>query len=152
MSNENTTCHLPQWDENGNVFWEGAALQPTAKDAKATFLKPPTKAIPVIFLPGVMGTNLMSNKTGSDEQIWRGDSPVDTYFGWVTKDGKQRRKLLNPDNTQVDDRGKINNSVYSPISDEGRLFPSRKERKWGEALSFCYGDFLTVLQGALLDD
>ncbi|NGX89988.1 acetyltransferase [Rahnella sp. Lac-M11] len=151
MSNANTTCHLPQWDENGNVFWEGAALQPTDKDVKAILLKPPTKAIPVIFLPGVMGTNLMSTEK-FHKAIWRGDDDIETYFSWVKKDGKVRRELLNPDSTDVDDRGKTNKSIYSPISDEGHLFPSRKERKWGEALSFCYGDFLTVLQGALLDD
>lgn len=153
MSNDNTTCQLPQWDENGNVFWNGFSLQQISKDAKVKLLKPPTKAIPVIFLPGVMGTNLMtSDTTSEDSAIWRGDSEVSTYFGWATLGGEARRKLLNPDSTQVDDRGKINNNIYSPISDEGKLFPSRKERKWGEALAFCYGDFLSVLQGALLDD
>ncbi|MEG2564777.1 MAG: hypothetical protein RSA84_01015 [Acinetobacter sp.] len=152
MSNGNTTCHLPKWDENGNVYWEGVSLQQTSKDAKAKLLKAPTKAIPVIFLPGVMGTNLMSNQAGKDDQIWRGDSLIDTYFGWAPKGGKIRRELLNPDSSKVDDRGAINNNVYSVISDDGGLFPSRKERKWGEALSFCYGDFLSVLQGALLDD
>jgi pimeloyl-ACP methyl ester carboxylesterase len=151
MSDENTTCHLPQWDENGNVFWEGASLQRASNNAKAKFLKPPTKAIPVIFLPGVMGTNLMATEK-NHKAIWRGDSPVSTYFGWATKDGKKRRELLNPDTTQVDDRGEINNRVYTSISDEAGLFPSRKKRNWGEALSFCYGDFLSVLQGALLDD
>ncbi|WP_407643554.1 esterase/lipase family protein, partial [Buttiauxella massiliensis] len=143
---------LPQWDENGNVFWNGFSLQQISKDAKVKLLKPPTKAIPVIFLPGVMGTNLMTTQTGKDNQIWRGDSDIDTFLEWVKKDGKIRRELLNPDSTKVDDRGKINNNIYSPISDEGKLFPSRKERKWGEALAFCYGDFLSVLQGALLDD
>ncbi|MEG1089741.1 MAG: acetyltransferase [Citrobacter sp.] len=152
MSNGNTTCHLPKWDENGNVYWEGVSLQQASKDAKAKLLKAPTKAIPVIFLPGVMGTNLMSNQAGKDDQIWRGDSLIDTYFGWAPKGGKIRRELLNPDSSKVDDRGAINNNVYSVISDDGGLFPSRKERKWGEALSFCYGDFLSVLQGALLDD
>lgn len=151
MSNNNTTCQLPQWDENGNVFWNGFSLQQISKDAKVKLLKPPTKAIPVIFLPGVMGTNLMSTEK-NNKAIWRGDSDIDIFFGWVKKDGKIRRILLNPDTTKVDDRGEINNNIYSPISDEGKLFPSRKERKWGEALAFCYGDFLSVLQGALLDD
>lgn len=94
----------------------------------------------------------MTNQEGYDDEIWRGDNIVDTYFGWATKDGKARRELLNPDSTQVDDRGDINKTVYSPIPDEGGIFPSRKARKWGAALFFCYGSFLTVLQGALLDD
>lgn len=151
MSNDNTTCHLPKWDENGNVYWEGVSLQQTSKDAKAKLLKAPTKAIPVIFLPGVMGTNLMSTEK-SHKAIWRGDNDIDTYFSWVKKDGTKRRDLLNPDTTKVDDRGDINKAIYSTISDEGGLFPDRRERQWGQALSFCYGEFLSVLQGALLDD
>ncbi|WP_320710064.1 acetyltransferase [Enterobacter sp. 302C9] len=60
--------------------------------------------------------------------------------------------MLNPDTTKVDDRGDINQTIYSPISDDGKLFTTRRERGWGEVLSFSYGKFLSVLQGALLDD
>lgn len=151
MSDENTTCHLPQWDENGKVYWEGVSLQEASKNARAKLLKPPTKVIPVIFIPGVMGTNLMSTKKGN-VAIWRGDGLVGTYFDWARKDGKMRRALLNPDTTEVDDRGIVSSSMYSTISDDGGLFPARKKRKWGQALYFCYGEFLSVLQGALLDD
>ncbi|EEQ12569.1 Predicted acetyltransferase and hydrolase with the alpha/beta hydrolase fold, partial [Yersinia frederiksenii ATCC 33641] len=32
------------------------------------------------------------------------------------------------------------------------MFQSRQERGWGEVLSFSYGEFLSVFQGALMDD
>ncbi|HIF5909305.1 TPA: esterase/lipase family protein [Raoultella ornithinolytica] len=60
--------------------------------------------------------------------------------------------MLNPDTTKVDNRGDINQTIYSPLSDDGKLFPTRRERGWGEVLSFSYGKFLSVLQGALTDD
>ncbi|WP_320205256.1 lipase family alpha/beta hydrolase, partial [Raoultella ornithinolytica] len=84
--------------------------------------------------------------------IWRGDSELKVYGQWAGKSGDKRRDLLNPDTTKVDNRGDINQTIYSPLSDDGKLFPTRRERGWGEVLSFSYGKFLSVLQGALTDD
>ncbi|EEQ12575.1 Predicted acetyltransferase and hydrolase with the alpha/beta hydrolase fold, partial [Yersinia frederiksenii ATCC 33641] len=47
--------------------------QDSSLNAKAIFIKPPTKVIPVIFIPGVMGSNLKSSQEGKDKAIWRGD-------------------------------------------------------------------------------
>lgn len=154
MVEEDTTgnCIKPEWDENGKLHWPGIQNQKKSENAKAVLLQPPVKTIPVIFLPGVMGTNLMSNKASQTEDIWRGDSMGGVFLKWAGKDGNRRRKLLNPDTTKVDNRGDINQTIYSPLSDDGKLFPSRRERGWGEVLSFSYGKFLSVLQGALLDD
>ncbi|EPK1676366.1 MAG: lipase family alpha/beta hydrolase [Raoultella ornithinolytica] len=106
----------------------------------------------MIFLPGVMGTNLMGSGEGGGNPIWRGDSELKVYGQWAGKSGDKRRDLLNPDTTKVDNRGDINQTIYSPLSDDGKLFPTRRERGWGEVLSFSYGKFLSVLQGALTDD
>ena len=161
MANENTTgnnsspsmtCIKPEWDDSGKVYWPDIQNQKKSENAKAVLLQPPAKAIPVIFLPGVMGTNLMSNKASQTEDIWRGDSMGGVFLKWAGKDGDRRRKLLNPDTTKVDNRGDINQTIYSPISDDGKLFTTRRDRGWGEVLSFSYGKFLSVLQGALLDD
>jgi len=161
MANENTTdnnsspsmtCIKPEWDDSGKVYWPGIQNQKKSENAKAVLLQPPVKAIPVIFLPGVMGTNLMGSGEGGDNPIWRGDSELKVYGQWAGKSGGKRRELLNPDTTKVDNRGDINQTIYSPISDDGKLFPTRRERGWGEVLSFSYGKFLSVLQGALLDD
>ncbi|MGQ4696165.1 lipase family alpha/beta hydrolase [Enterobacter asburiae] len=161
MANENTTgnnsspsmtCIKPEWDDSGKVYWPGIQNQKKSENAKAVLLQPPVKAIPVIFLPGVMGTNLMGTDEGKENDIWRGDSLGGVFLKWARKDGTERRELLNPDTTKVDDRGDINQTIYSPISDDGKLFTTRRERGWGEVLSFSYGKFLSVLQGALLDD
>lgn len=151
-SSPSMTCIKPEWDDSGQVCWPGIQNQKKSENAKAVLLQPPVKAIPVIFLPGVMGTNLMTNKSSQTEGIWRGDSLGGVYLKWAGVDGERRRKLLNPDSTKVDNRGDINQNIYSPLSDDGKLFTTRRERGWGEVLSFSYGKFLSVLQGALMDD
>ena len=145
-------CIKPEWDENGKLYWPGIQNQKKSENAKAVLLQPPVKAIPVIFLPSVMGTNLMGSGEGGGNPIWRGDSELKVYGQWAGKSGDKRRDLLNPDTTKVDNRGDINQTIYSPLSDDGKLFPTRRERGWGEVLSFSYGKFLSVLQGALTDD
>ncbi|PLV45964.1 acetyltransferase [Erwinia sp. B116] len=147
------TCIKPQWDRHGLVHWNGIQNQKKSLNAQVVLLQPPLKVIPVIFLPGVMGTNLMSNKSARREDtIWRGDSMGAVYLKWAGKNGSRRRALLNPYTTKVDNRGDIDQTFHSPISDDGKLFPSRRKRGWGEVLSFSYGKFLSVFQGALLDD
>ena len=151
-SRPSVTCIKPEWDKNGKVCWQGIQNQEKSANAKAILIQPPIKTIPVIFLPGVMGSNLMVSEEGNDKAIWRGDSLGGVFLEWAQKDGIERRDLLNPDTTKVDNRGDINQTIYSPYSDDGKLFPTRRERGWGEILSFSYGKFLSVLQGALTDD
>ncbi|MDN0118311.1 lipase family alpha/beta hydrolase [Yersinia frederiksenii] len=154
---QHTSYHLPKWDDNGKVYWDEVLCQDSSLNAKAIFIKPPTKVIPVIFIPGVMGSNLKSSQEGKDKAIWRGDSEVGVYAEWARKDGNQRRELLNPETTNVDNRGNVSKKIYSKYSDDGKsangkMFQSRQERGWGEVLSFSYGEFLSVFQGALMDD
>nr|WP_205066507.1 acetyltransferase [Pantoea coffeiphila] len=146
------TCIKPEWDDSGKVYWPGIQNQKKSANAKAVLIQPPVKTIPVIFLPGVMGTSLMGSGEGGKNPVWRGDSELKVYGQWAGKSGDKRRDLLNPDTTKVDNRGDIDQAVYSPLTDDGKLFPTRRDRGWGEILSFSYGKFLSVFQGALTDD
>lgn len=148
---QHISYHLPTWDENGKCNWHGIQMQHKSLNAEAHCIKPPTKVIPVIFIPGIMGTNLMS-KSADKKEIWRGDSLARVYWEWHSKAGEQRQNLLNPKTTRVDNRGDIEKEILTPFSDDGCLFPSRDERNWGAALGFSYGRFLNVFQGALIDD
>ena len=157
---QHTTYHHPKWHDDGTCHWNDLRLKPKSHNAQAKCVMPPTKVIPVIFLPGVMGSNLKSSGNDNylkDEPIWRGDSLLKVYGKWATMNGNERRELLNPDTTVVDNRGQTSTAVYSLISDDGKsshgtLFPPRKARGWGEVLNFSYGNSLSVLQAALLDD
>ncbi|EMB3082760.1 hypothetical protein U8233_002759 [Providencia rettgeri] len=147
---QHISYHRPYWSENGKCSWVDIQLQHKSLNAEAKCILPPTKAIPVIFIPGIMGTNL---KNKMDQPIWRADLMLgaDT-LSLVGLNGKKRRELLNVDTTSVDDQGKIKPSAFTVYSDDGNLFPNREKRHWGEALYLSYGEFLDVFQTALIDD
>lgn len=156
---QHITYHHPEWEEDGTCCWRDLRLQHKSVNAEAKCIVPPTKVIPVIFLPGVMGTNLKMGKTDddADEPIWRGDNILKVYGKWAALDGNSRRNLLNPATTVVDNRGETSTDIYSLITDDGKgdfgtLFLPREMRGWGEVLNFSYGNTLSVLQAALLDD
>lgn len=139
------------------------------------------RVIPVLFIPGIMGSNLKDNK---DNVIWRYDNKL-TLLGWSLpgSGAKERKKLLHPDRVQVDNRGIIVSSQQqnqqdqiirdNPVNDydvestnhlidslkkaqendpENKLFGSRFYRGWGEVAAASYGAFLDSLQMALFRD
>ncbi|ATM94510.1 PGAP1-like protein [Yersinia frederiksenii] len=114
------------------------------KDVKATIYKTPDRVIPVIFLPGVMGSNLMDQ---SGKPIWRLDSLAGTAWDWVSVGAKKRKDLLSPERTFVDSGGKIEPEYESEV----KQFGTRRDRGWGEVGYVSYGQFLPWLQGALND-
>lgn len=148
---QHISYYLPQWDKNGKCRWVDIQLQHKSLNADAKCIVPPTKVIPIIFIPGVMGTNL---KSSVGEDSWKAESikGADTLW-FVPKDGHERRKTLNPDTTTVENRKtSISSRVHSLFPDNGNLLPTRQERHWGEALYLSYGKFLEFFQYALLDD
>lgn len=100
---------------------------------------PPGKVIPVIFLPGVMGSNLRmskerqndSNLKRSDNRAWRPDDMLDVsgkvavvtgvgLGGWFKNaTPKQRQLAFDPNETEVE--------YYHYTEDKGRFDPEGKE-------------------------
>ena len=114
------------------------------KDAKAVIYKTPDRVIPVVFLPGVMGSNLL----GADSKsLWRLDSELGTAWDWGMVGPAERKRLLHYKRTSVDAGGKVDQEDDK----ERLLFKSRKERQWGETGYISYGEFLPWLQNALND-
>ena len=71
------------------------------------------RVIPVIFVPGVMGTNLMEkapdeeSKEGSNRKIiWRYDNDL-SLLGWSFPGSgpAERKRLLHPNKVQIDNQG-----------------------------------------------
>ncbi|EKT64474.1 lipase family alpha/beta hydrolase [Providencia burhodogranariea] len=147
---QHISYHLPKWNKNGKVIWDDIKTQHKSLNAEAHCIKPPTKVVPVIFIPGIMGTNLMDN---DEENVWKANAfmGADT-LKFVGMTGSERRKSLDAKNTKVDSSGEIMPSTYALFSDDGKMLPTRQKRGWGEALYLSYGSFLEVLQSALMDD
>lgn len=137
-----TVRDLPaQFDENGNPFWKTRLSAPDSSYAQIHAI--PERIIPVIFVPGVMGSNLKG--TGNSKGVsWLLDSNS-TMLGWTTKGPEYRKQHLTPASMEVLDSGKIDPGQTGIPAEE------LKRRGWGEVGYLSYGKFLPWLEQALND-
>lgn len=145
--NENIQHRFCKFDEKKRVAWE-CTTEYKSRNAKAHLYVPATKVVPVIFLPGIMGSNLKHKDTG--ESVWRIRSNLALKLwdalAWGFTGGKRRRELLDPNAVVTDFDQKVGND-----DNESTYFAhSRKQRGWGSALEFSYFKPLEKLQKALL--
>jgi len=138
--NKNRSYHRPIWDDNGRFHYE-VIPQKKEKNHVAVCLKPPEKVIPVIFIPGVMGSNLKNE----DGEVWQFSAP--SLKKWPLANAQKRKQLFDPQTTTIDDSGEIFNDEA-----DGKKFPSRRARGWGCAFYKSYGEALDRLQYFLSDD
>ncbi|QEM82116.1 esterase/lipase family protein [Halomonas binhaiensis] len=107
--------------------------------------------VPVIFVPGVMGSNLINTET---EQTWLVDGGW-SLKGWLVRGARARKTILNPEQTTVYPGGGIPDGIsriwYTSgggiIDNETML----RERGWGEVAKMYYGEFLVWLERNLND-
>jgi len=130
----------PVTGPDGMTCYESVTSPPD--DSIAVCVKVPNRIIPVIFVPGIMGTNL-SNLAG-DETVWSLDSEGKILLSWAAKNAKTRKALLDPDQTRVSGDGKIPGGTKQT---EAEL----RRRGWGEVSYISYGAFLVWLENALDD-
>ncbi|MCX8648971.1 hypothetical protein J3U21_01305 [Gilliamella sp. B2776] len=80
------------------------------------------KVIPIIFLPGVMGSNLKvkstNGKDSNTKKVWRLDSSASVagWALWGVGGAKARKKELDPEKTEVDYRGTVIDAAEKEIS------------------------------------
>ncbi|WP_288426295.1 hypothetical protein [uncultured Pantoea sp.] len=132
------------YDKNGHPLYKVIAT-PKDKEQWLKIYKMPDRVIPVVFLPGVMGSNLMNPDDG--KPVWTVNGTA-SMLPWMGRGPAKRKKLLDPTKTVVDPSGKIETESL----EERLLFSSRRERGWGEVGAMSYGTFLPWLQGALNDN
>lgn len=105
----------------------------------------PFDVLPIVFVPGIMGSNLKSTRDGAP--VWRLDTgvggiPWGMLKGFATKGPGPRQQLLHPARCVVDDGGKLpKNGKYSQ-----RAY---KELGWGEVGEGSYHQFLLWLDDQL---
>lgn len=106
----------------------------------------PQRIIPVIFVPGIMGSNLKSIDTPSErsQPIWTVNSKWSIAKQWGSAGAANRKKLLDPKKTSVDGSGVV--SAGTAKSDA-----ELRRRGWGEVAAMSYGSFLVWLENALND-
>jgi pimeloyl-ACP methyl ester carboxylesterase len=126
---------------------------------------PANSIIPVIVVPGIMGTNLRAKtkpRTKGEEnqavapgqEAWRPPNWMVTglfdSFAWDYLTPKERQQLLDPDTLEVDDRGAVH-SPHGPQREhvDPREMQYGRQRWWGEVHADSYAALLCTLQTRL---
>lgn len=144
MSNPSKTAQerkiSVRYDNRGRPCWTTRMTPPD--DSVGVCNMVPDRVIPVIFVPGVMGSNLQGVGEASGV-TWRLDSSS-TMASWMTRGPEARKRYLRPTTMRVDDGGKIPEGTSQSAEE-------LKRRGWGEVGAMSYSEFLVWLENALND-
>ncbi|SOZ36795.1 esterase/lipase family protein [Cupriavidus neocaledonicus] len=104
--------------------------------------------IPIVFLPGIMGTNLKNKKTGN--AAWRPPNMslnladilgvVAALATWGIRGPKQRQQILKAEDLTVDDGGSID------VGESGLAKETAHKRGWGSVLRTSYNPVMGLLE------
>ncbi|WP_343726164.1 hypothetical protein [Herbaspirillum huttiense] len=128
MSKNNSERVLtPTFDKKGNPEWKSTLSRPD--DSYAVCHMIPDRIIPVIFVPGVMGSNLKG--IGNAQGVrWRLDSEH-TMLSWLGRGAVKRKQYLTPETMTVDNEGER-------PSGTAQSHEELKRRGWGEVGAMSY--------------
>lgn len=133
-------------DSNGLPTYRWALTSPPFADSVRLVL-PPMQVLPVVFVPGIMGSNLMDLQ---QNQVWRLDTTFGQPLGLARKMAfsgpADRQRSMHPALTQVDPRGSVPSKPQGSVSDKKQY---RRERFWGEVAEGSYHGFLLWLEEKL---
>lgn len=107
---------------------------------------PPTQTVPIIFVPGIMGSNLCDLR---NRPVWLlnslKDIPVGLAWDWSTKKAGVRQAVLHPGRTKVFRGG----GVPKKETKSGLTQQDYISRGWGEVSEASYHKFLLWLDGKM---
>ncbi|MBB1634272.1 triacylglycerol lipase [Cupriavidus sp. UME77] len=129
----------PAIADDGSVHY--SSVMSPSDDSIAVCHMVPDRIIPVIFVPGVMGTNLMDD---NEEPVWLVNGSASVLTKWANGSPDKRKRVLDPKKTRVFANGTIPQGTRQ---NDAEL----KRRGWGEVGFMSYGTFLPWLENALND-
>jgi pimeloyl-ACP methyl ester carboxylesterase len=145
----------PIINEDGSLSVR-TVLTPTSFKTRGLVYKGSNKVVPVIFIPGTMGTNLRVRRDVKlppayplkpGEPAWRppnNDAAALLYASdWKKQSPRVRQLILHPDHLEVDDTGDLD--IPHCHLEQSVM----RERGWGEIFNGSYGKLLFELQSHL---
>ena len=154
---EQTSTHQPSEldaciDEQGREFAQASISE---SDGQSILYVAPTQAIPIVFLPGIMGSPLIA--TGKNMAMWEKQGgwawfPDDMKWmlnGFRKLDALERRQLLNPAETRaVETPEEADQALLEKLCGDNLLIPYNEaaRRGWGSVMVDSYGDILKYLE------
>jgi pimeloyl-ACP methyl ester carboxylesterase len=155
------TRPLPNLVPQPDGSWTGrTVLTPTALKTRGMFTMPPSKVVPVIVVPGIMGSNLRAArdpKKEANKELKRGEAawraPNGTFDGlyaahmWKNRNPRTRQLILDAGTLEVDEDGEI--KLPLDARNYGTTEGEVRKRFWGEVHWDSYGNLLFALQVGL---
>ncbi|NYE59792.1 pimeloyl-ACP methyl ester carboxylesterase [Duganella sp. 1224] len=131
-----------RFDANGKPTFDwqltGSSLLDTVK-----LTLPPMVSLPIIFVPGIMGSNLADL---DGEPVWLLNStrgqPIGLAWRWASKGPGARQQVLHPQRTNVYKDGNVPKKIAGSVSRR----ETYTERGWGEVGETSYHEFLLWLE------
>jgi hypothetical protein len=121
-------------------------LTDTGLSDAVTLSLPPTHTIPIVFVPGIMGSNLCDLQ---NRPVWLLNSlrnvPVGLAWDWATKKAGVRQVVLHPKRTRVFSGG----GVPEIATKDGNTQQDYIKRGWGEVSEASYHKFLLWLDNKM---
>jgi pimeloyl-ACP methyl ester carboxylesterase len=165
MSEPTRPIRPPTVDRDGSLVAHTVAT-PKSFKVRALVTVAPRKVIPVIFVPGIMGTNLRVKRDAVRDPdsevepgaaVWRaptgGKAGALEALKWLNRNPRQRQLALNAKSLEVDDGGLIELPAGPTAPGDSPSPPpsleTLRERGWGEVHAGSYGKLLAALEGHL---
>ena len=132
-------------DAKGRLGFDWTLTSSSLRDT--VILTAKVHVLPIIFVPGIMGSNLRS-RAGTKPPVWRLDTafgePVGLLMKYRKADSGERQSILHPDRVEVDPDGAVPKHVNG-IGDRDAV----RARGWGEVAQGSYQSFLLWLDEQL---
>ncbi|HEV6964075.1 hypothetical protein [Roseateles sp.] len=132
------------------------ALTPKERTDPVYLHYEPRHVLPVVFVPGIMGSNLRGTVRFNGGPVWRLDTTylpgigrVEAGLAWQKRRQKpgDRQNDLHPDRTKVDGRGAVPSELAGSIASKAEY----TARGWGEVGEGSYHAWLLALEKLLND-
>lgn len=126
--------------KSGNTSYVSQTT-PNSVNTECEIPAPIKYVVPIIFIPGIMGTNLKNSKK---DKVWY--PGVSTLIAYSKRDAMQRQTDLNPETTEVGYDGdiKIDKKKIPHVTEE-----IAQARGWGSVIPIGYAKVLIYLESQL---
>ena len=155
------TRPISRQTDKGGMHYGIAQGTPKSDTTRLHLPAPPPNVIPIVFIPGVMGSNLKAVKeiklngailAKAGKPVWNVNSST-SAAGWTLKNPAERQMLLNKDVLTVDDRGDIALKTFGRgvrrTAQSMLPLELAQARGWGTVSWAFYGPFLDWLHHQL---